>query len=204
MHSITGTLTPLMLTERDDDYAFNVTYLAKRSIKDICRLAANKNGKYTAAEYESMYTDLFETAKEEVYSSSTVEFGFTHNSIGVDGPLIGTKPEFDPAVNSVTLRTAVRSEIKEDLKKIGVIVGEIATSLPTIKQIQDITSGTTNNKLTPGGLLNGKGERSKSPAKKATPSASSSSIAKRKRKQPFLKPPSPVTTRHTSLFLFRN
>lgn len=161
MHSITGTLTPLMLTERDDDYAFNVTYLAKRSIKDICRLAANKNGKYTAAEYESMYTDLFETAKEEVYSSSTVEFGFTHNSVGVDGPLIGTKPEFDPAVNSVTLRTAVRSEIKEDLKKIGVIVGEIATSLPTIKQIQDITSGTTNNKLTPGGLLNGKGERSK-------------------------------------------
>lgn len=161
MHSITGTLTPLMLTERDDDYNFNVTYLANRSIKDICKLTANKGSKYTAAQYESMYMDLFETAKEEVYSSSTVEFGFTNNSVGVDGPLIGIKPTFDPAVNSVTLRTSVRAEIKEDLKKIGVIIGEIATSLPTIKNIYDITSKTTNDKITPGGLLNGEGHRSK-------------------------------------------
>lgn len=103
MHSITGTLTPLMLTERDDYYNFNVTYLANHSIKDICKLTANKSSKYTAAQYESMYMDLFETVKEEVYSSSTVEFGFTNNSVGVDGPLIGIKPTFDPAVNSVTL-----------------------------------------------------------------------------------------------------
>lgn len=161
MHSITGTLTPLMLTERDDDYNFNVTYLANRSIKDICKLTANKGSKYTAAQYESMYMDLFETAKEEVYSSSTVEFGFTNNSVGVDGPLTGTKPAFDPAVNSVTMRTSVRAEIKEDLKKIGVIVGEIATNLPTIKKIEDLSSKTTNDKLTPGGLLNGEGQRSK-------------------------------------------
>ena len=169
MHSITDTLTPLMLTERDDDYNFNVTYLANRSIKDICKLTANKGSKYTAAQYESMYMDLFETAKEEVYSSSTVEFGFTNNSIGVDGPLIGTRPSFDPAVNSVTLRTSVRAEIKEDLKKISVIIGEIAVNLPTIKEITDITSGTINDKLTPGGLLNGKGERTKIDGEESDP-----------------------------------
>ena len=161
MRSITGTLTPLMLTERDDDYSFNVTYTANRTIKDICQLCAKKGSKYSAAELESNYNELLEMAKEELYSGSTVEFGFTNNAVGVDGPLTGTKPKFDPAVNSVTLRSTPRAEIKADLKKISVIVGEIAVSLPTIKEITDITSGQTNSKLTPGGLLNGTGERTK-------------------------------------------
>ena len=161
MRSITGTLTPLMLTARDDDYSFNVTYTANRTIKDICQLCAKKGSKYSAAELESNYNELLEMAKEELYSGSTVEFGFTNNAVGVDGPLTGTKPKFDPAVNSVTLRSTPRAEIKADLKKINVIVGEIAVNLPTIKGITDITSGQTNSKLTPGGLLNGTGERTK-------------------------------------------
>lgn len=39
-HSITGNLVANMLTEREDDYTFNVTYTANRTIKDLCKLAA--------------------------------------------------------------------------------------------------------------------------------------------------------------------
>ena len=35
----------------------NVTYVANRSIKDLCRIRAAKGSKYTAAECESMYND---------------------------------------------------------------------------------------------------------------------------------------------------
>ena len=44
-----------------------------------------------------MCNDLEETAKEEMYSGSTVEFGFMNNSLGVDGPFIGPGATFDPA-----------------------------------------------------------------------------------------------------------
>lgn len=74
--SITGKLVANVLTEREDDFTCNVTYVANRSIKDLCRIRAAKGSKYTAAEYESMCNDLEETAKEEMYSGSTVEFGF--------------------------------------------------------------------------------------------------------------------------------
>lgn len=161
MHSITGTLTPLLLTERDNDYSLNVTYLANRSINDICQLAVLRGSKFTASELYSAYTDLFDTAEEEVYSSSTVEFGFTRNALGVDGVLAGTKPVFDPAINNVTLRCTPLAMFKEKLKKIKVIVGEIAVNQPTIKSIKDLTTGLLNSKLTPGGLLNGAGERTK-------------------------------------------
>ena len=85
--SITGKLVANVLTEREDDFTCNVTYVANRSIKDLCRIRAAKGSKYTAAEYESMCNDLEETAKEEMYSGSTVELGFMNNSLGVDGPL---------------------------------------------------------------------------------------------------------------------
>ena len=81
MRSITGKLVANKLTERDDDFSFNVTYQANRSVKDLCKLAAT-NSKFTASELESAYNDLMAQAKIELYNASTVEFGFANNSLG--------------------------------------------------------------------------------------------------------------------------
>ena len=120
--SITGKLVANVLTEREDDFTCNVTYVANRSIKDLCRIRAAKGSKYTAAEYESMCNDLEETAKEEMYSDSTVELGFMNNSLGVDGPFIGPGATFDPA--------------KEE-------------NLPTITAVTDVVTAKVNSQLTP-------------------------------------------------------
>ena len=140
MRSITGKLVANKLTERDDDFSFNVTYQANRSVKDLCKLAAT-NSKFTASELESAYNDLMAQAKIELYNASTVEFGFANNSLGVDGPFIGPDAKFDPSVNNVTLRCSPRIEFKEDLKNISVIVAGL--------------------RITPGGGLNGEGNRVK-------------------------------------------
>ena len=119
--SITGKLVANVLTEREDDFTRNVTYVANHSIKDLCRIRAAKGSKYTAAEYESMCNDLEETAKEEMYSGSTVELGFMNNSLGVDGPFIGPGATFDPA--------------KEE-------------NLPTITAVTDVVTAKVNSQLT--------------------------------------------------------
>ena len=119
--SVTGKLVANVLTEREDDFTCNVTYVANHSIKDLCRIRAAKGSKYTAAEYESMCNDLEETAKEEMYSGSTVELGFMNNSLGVDGPFIGPGATFDPA--------------KEE-------------NLPTITAVTDVVTAKVNSQLT--------------------------------------------------------
>lgn len=88
-HSITGNLVANMLTEREDDYTFNVTYTANRTIKDLCKLAAKGKSKFTASELENAYNDLEEQAKIELFNAATVEFGLANNSLGVDGSFIG-------------------------------------------------------------------------------------------------------------------
>ena len=119
--SITGKLVANVLTELEDDFTCNVTYVANHSIKDLCRIRAAKGSKYTAAEYESMCNDLEETAKEEMYSASTVELGSMNNSLGVDGPFIGPGATFDPA--------------KEE-------------NLPTITAVTDVVTAKVNSQLT--------------------------------------------------------
>ena len=159
--SITGNLVANMLTEREDDYTFNVTYVANRTIKDLCKLAAQNKSKFSASELESAYNDLMEQAKQELYSASTVEFGFANNSLGVDGSFIGPEAKFDPTKNSVTLRCSPRSEFRTDLAGITVIVGKVEEGLPTITKVTDVMTGKVNSQITPGGNLNGEGKRVK-------------------------------------------
>lgn len=161
MRSITGKLVANMLTEREDDFTYKVTYVANRTIKDLCKLATQNGSKFSASELETAYNDLFAAAKREVYSASTVEFGFTNNSLGVDGPFIGPKAQFDPTRNNVVLWSSPRSEIKEDLKGISVIVSAVEEGLPTIISVTDVTTGTQNSKLTPNAGLIGTGNRIK-------------------------------------------
>lgn len=79
--SITGKLVENKLTARTDDFTFNVTYVQSRSIGDLCKLAAARLGtKYSASEIEGIYSEIKGVAEEELYSGSTVEFGFTTNS----------------------------------------------------------------------------------------------------------------------------
>ena len=151
--SITGKLVANKLTAREDDYTCNVTYQANRSIKDICNLAAPKS-KFSASELESAYND-------PLYNASTVEFGFTTNSLGVEGAFIGPKAQFDPAKNRVNLRSVPLSKYRVELDKISVIISSTEESLPTITTVTDVTTGSINDLITSGGGLNGTGYRVK-------------------------------------------
>ncbi len=158
-HSITGNLVANMLTEREDDYTFNVTYTASRTIKDLCKLAAANKSKFTASELESAYNDLKEQAEIELYNAATVEFGFANNSLGVDGPFIGPEAKFDPKINNVVMHCIPRTEYKTELASIDVIVGQVSEGLPTITKVTDVVTGEVNNHITSGGSLNGEGKR---------------------------------------------
>ena len=160
--SITGKLVENKLTARTDDFTFNVTYVQSRSIGDLCKLAAARLGtKYSASEIEGIYSEIKGVAEEELYSGSTVEFGFTTNSLGVEGSFIGPKAQFDPARNKVVLRSTPTAEIRSKLTDISVIVSHVEEGLPTIISVTDVASGAVNTKLTPGGGLTGSGQRIK-------------------------------------------
>ena len=177
-HRITGNLVANMLTEREDDYTFNVTYTANRTIKDLCKLAAKGKSKFTASELENAYNDLEEQAKIELFNAATVEFGLANNSLGVDGSFIGPGAKFDPNRNSVTLRCSPRAILKEELESISVIVGQVSEGLPTITKVTDVSPRAAVSMAKESAYVLS--------VKKANPSVSSLSRQATRPKRPFL------------------
>ncbi|MDD2953096.1 MAG: DUF4469 domain-containing protein [Parabacteroides sp.] len=160
--SITGKLVENKLTERPDDYSFNVTYVQNRSIGDLCKLAAARLGtKYSASEIESIYDAVKSVSEDEICSGCIVEFGLTSNSLGVEGSFIGPKAQFDPARNKVVLRSTPTAATRALLADISVIVSHVEEGLPTIVSVTDVATGIENSCLTPGGGLVGRGDRCK-------------------------------------------
>lgn len=150
LRSITGRLVHNKLTAREDDYTFNTQYVGTRSIDDICKLAQPKMGeKYSASEMHTLYDVLLATAKTELLGGATVEFGFTNNSVGVEGSFVGPLAQFDPEKHSVVLRSTPTAAIRKELSEVTVIVSHIEEGLPTISTITDVATGLINKQLTP-------------------------------------------------------
>lgn len=158
--SITGKLVANKLTAREDDYTCNVIYQASRSLQDLCKLAEAKS-KFTASELEAAYNDLRDRAREELFNASTVEFGFSTNSLGIEGPFFGPKAQFTPERNRVVIRSTTLAAYRKELDKIDVIISGTEEALPTITTVTDVTTGSVNDLITPGGGLNGNGSRLK-------------------------------------------
>lgn len=159
--SIIAQLVENKLTERNDDFTANITYVRRRGIEDLCAIAANAGSKYDASEMLANYNALKKVAIEEVLSGSTVEFGLCNNALGISGSLIGPSAKFDPKVNNLLIQHTTLTELKKELSAIDVIIQGVNEGLPTIKTVTDVFTNTVNQKLTPGNTLNGSGNRVK-------------------------------------------
>lgn len=159
--SIVAQLVENKLTERDDDFTANITHVGRRSIEALCALAVKAGSKYDASELLANYNALKKVAKEELLSGATVEFGFCNNALGVSGPLIGPSAKFDSKVNSVSINHTTLPELKKDLSEVDVIIQGVNEGMPTVKTVTDVFTQTVNQKLTPGNILNGSGNRVK-------------------------------------------
>lgn len=159
--SIIAQLVENKLTEREDDFTANITHVRRRSIEDLCALAAKAGSKYDASELLANYNALKKVAKEELLSGATVEFGLCNNALGISGSLIGPSAKFDPKVNNVVIQHTTLIELKKDLTEIEVIINGVNEGQPTIKTVTDVFTQTVNQKLTPGNTLNGSGSRVK-------------------------------------------
>lgn len=129
-HTIAGTLVTKRLATSENNFTFKVTYVANWTINDICRFAVTcGKSKFTESELRAAYDILFTIAQEEVYSGSTVEFGFSKNSLEVDGTFIGPDAKFDPEYNHINLRCSPRAIFRQELNNINVIVSEVKEHL---------------------------------------------------------------------------
>jgi hypothetical protein len=144
-------LYELLFTARKDDRSGRVVSTGSLKIDDLIAIAINRRSDINAVTMKASYEILREVALEEVRNAKRVEFGLTHNGLGVDGVFIGDHPTWDKDKHSLTLIATAAADVRQALKNIEVEVLGMASSGIFINSLTDVVSGEINARLTPGG-----------------------------------------------------
>ncbi|MDR2764609.1 MAG: DUF4469 domain-containing protein [Tannerella sp.] len=147
-------LYELLITARKDDRFGRVLFTGSLKIDDLIALAVARRTDLNAVTLKAAYGILKEVALEELCNSREVEFGLTHNSLGVEGTFIGDHAGWDSSKNSLRLHASPTLEVRSALKEIAVEVRGMASSGLYVNTLTDVVSGGVNSRLTPGGGVN--------------------------------------------------
>jgi hypothetical protein len=148
-----------VLTQRKDDRVGRAVSTGSMKIDDLIEIAKSRRSDISPQLMRAVYDILREVALEEVCNLKHVEFGLTHNRIGVNGIFIGDHPSWDSAVNSLSLVSVAAADVREAITGIEVEILGMAQSGTFINTLTDVASGEVNSRITPGGGVNLAGAR---------------------------------------------
>jgi hypothetical protein len=154
-------LYDLLLTARKDDRFGRVVSSGSLKVDDLIAIAVTRRSDINAATMKAVYEILKEVALEEVGNAKWVEFGLTHNGLGVNGAFVGDHAAWDDEKNSLYLHATSTVETRNALKNISAEVRGMASSGTFVNTLTDVASGEVNARLTPGGGVNLTGSKIK-------------------------------------------
>ena len=147
-------LYELLLTARKDDRSGRVVSTGSLKVDDLIAIAVTRRSDINAVTMKASYEILKEVALEELCGAKLVEFGLTHNRLGVNGVFIGDHPVWNSSEHSLQLQATATAEVRDAIKNIAAEVRGMAQSGLFINSLTDVTSGEVNARLTPGGGVN--------------------------------------------------
>jgi hypothetical protein len=147
-------LYELLFTARKDDRSGRVVSTGSLKIDDLIAIAVTRRSDINAVTMKASYEILKEVALEEVCGAKLVEFGLTHNRLGVNGVFIGDHPVWNGSEQSLLLLATATAEVRDAIKGIAVEVRGMASSGLCLNSLTDVVSGEINTRITPGGGVN--------------------------------------------------
>ncbi len=154
-------LYDLVLTERKDDRFGRVLTKPLVRLEDLIRTAITRRTDLNPETLRASYNILKELAREQITAGSSVEFGMSYYSLGVNGVFISDRAQWDASKHSLSIRATPSAELRAAVRATAVSVRGMAASGIYVATVTDVVSGELNSRLTPGGPVNLTGNKIK-------------------------------------------
>src|SRR5699024_8370108 len=153
---------PNHLTDDPNDYMAVVQGQRTRTTEDIIDIMVRRGSTVNRADIRAVFEERREAIRELLEDGDTVETDLVRISPSIPGVFNSAADTFDPSRHHKALNTNRGSLIGEVARNLSVEKVEAVTPRPNLQMLRDVSSGTSNETLTPGGPAELIGNRLKS------------------------------------------
>lgn len=162
LHKVKAYLYPNVLTDDPNDFTARVSSERSLGVKEICASAVARGGAPTTAEAMEHNVNLF--LKEMGYQLSdgfSINTGYFTATTLVKGVFHSATEKFNPEKHSILFQFNQGELLRRELPGIEVDVLGVGDSNLSIVHVQDVKTGSVNDRITPNRNLRIKGYKLK-------------------------------------------
>ena len=151
--SLKYSLTENLLTAQPDDYNARPQEVSSHDLESIISHMLEKGSTVTRADILAVLNNFFEVAGNITASGETINTDLFKTSLSISGVFDGAGDTFDKSRHSIRVNTNAGKVLKDALAKVQVEKTTASESMPYILEVKDSVSGSVNDQITSGGVL---------------------------------------------------
>lgn len=150
-----------LLTPQPNDYMAQVTDSQSYNLEQIIDKMIERGSTLTKADITATMQVYTETICSLLEEGLQINTPLINTSMSISGVFDGATDSFDSSRHTVNINITPGTKLKETLAKVKTQKVEAASTDPFITEVKDIVSGSVNESLTAGGILQAVGARLK-------------------------------------------
>lgn len=141
------------LTERPDDYAAQTVPTRSYDKEAIIGLILRRGSLLTRTDVLAVLNGLEETVADIVKEGGTINMPLFNTSFSISGVFDGPMDSFDPSRHRLNVNLTKGTLLRKAEAEVRTTKTDAVTPTPNIVEVLDAVSGTVNETLTPGGVI---------------------------------------------------
>lgn len=150
-----------LLTPQPNDYMAQVTDSQSYNLEQIIDKMIERGSTLTKADITATMQVYTETICSLLEEGLQINTPLINTSMSISGVFDGATDSFDSSRHTVNINITPGTKLKETLAKVKTQKVEATSTDPFITEVKDIVSGSVNESLTAGGILQAVGARLK-------------------------------------------
>ncbi|MDO5523770.1 MAG: DNA-binding domain-containing protein [Bacteroidia bacterium] len=142
-----------LLTERPDDYAAQTQPTRSYNKSEVIDLILRRGTLLTRTDLVAAFNGLEETVVDIVKDGGTVNMPLFNTSFSISGVFDGPMDSFDTSRHRLNVNLTKGTLLRKAESEVQMTKTETTAPQPTIVEVRDAVSGTANEVLTPGGVI---------------------------------------------------
>ncbi|MDE0471513.1 MAG: DUF4469 domain-containing protein [Ekhidna sp.] len=151
--SLKYSLTENLLTAQPDDYNARPQDVKSHDLESIISQMLEKGSTVTRADILAVLNNFFEVAGSITADGEMINTDLFKTNLSITGVFDGAGDTFDKGRHTIKVNTNAGKVLKDALDKIQVEKTTAPEAIPYILEVKDSVSGSVNDQITSGGVL---------------------------------------------------